>query len=112
MLSFKLVFYRSLRGEALVERFLATQDADMLAKFNRFAELLQAKGPDLGMPFSRNLGKGLYELRIRGKNEVRIFYVAFYTSSQIVLLHAFKKRSQKIPDKEIELARRRQSELT
>ncbi|MHA1658559.1 MAG: type II toxin-antitoxin system RelE/ParE family toxin [Promethearchaeota archaeon] len=44
----------------------------------------------------------LFELRIRGKQEVRIFYT--FHKSQIILFHGFVKKSQKIPKKEIRVA--------
>lgn len=95
-----------------MEDFILRQDGNVIAKFDRISDLLEEKGPDLGMPMTRNLGGGLYELRIRGKNEVRIFYIAFYDPVTIIMLHAFKKKTQKIPEKELTIARKRQKELT
>ncbi len=59
----------------------------------------------LGMPHAKMLGHGLYELRIRGKEELRIFY--FFKQKTIYLLHAFKKQTQKTPQKELDLAMQR-----
>ena len=44
----------------------------------------------------------MYELRIRGKQEVRIFYT--FNRGEIILLHCFLKKSQQIPSKEIKIA--------
>jgi len=73
--------------------------------------LLKEHGPNLGMPYSKYMKDGLYELRVRGKNEVRIFYI-FQIQHTICLLHAFKKKSQKTPPKELNIAFQRKNELT
>lgn len=112
MSRYKVAYYQTTRGEEPVFEFVKKQDKATRAKINRFVELLESNGPDLGMPFARYLKEGLYELRIRGKNEVRIFYVARLANNVIMLVHAFNKRSQKLPQHELALARKRQKELT
>ena len=62
------------------------------------------------MPHSKQLAKGLYELRVRGKEEVRILYC--FKKKDIYLLHGFKKQTQKTPGKEIEIALKRIEMLT
>ena len=56
------------------------------------------------------LGNGLYELRIRGKIEIRIFYS--FRKNFIYLLHVFKKQAQKTPNKELDIAIQRLNSLT
>jgi len=68
-------------------------------------DLLEKYGPGLGMPHSKMIAPGLYELRVRGQNEVRIFYM--FKGKFVYFLHAFKKQTQKTPDKEIEIAKQR-----
>ena len=55
------------------------------------------------MPHSKALGSGLYELRIRGKEEIRIFY-CFTSERTIYLLHVIKKQAQQTPKKDLDLA--------
>jgi phage-related protein len=62
------------------------------------------------MPHTRILGSGLYELRVRGQQEVRVFYI-FTKGSTSYLLHAFQKKTQETPKKELNIARQRQSEI-
>jgi phage-related protein len=64
----------------------------------------------LGLPHSKALGGGLYELRIRGKEEIRIFY-CFLKGKTICLLHAFKKQTQETPTKDLQLALQRKEEV-
>ena len=51
-------------------------------------------------PLSKGLGKGLFELRVRAS---RIFY-CFRPGGIIVLLHGFTKKSQKTPQREMQIA--------
>jgi len=64
--------------------------------------VLSQKGYEVRMPYSKQLDNNLYELRIRGKREIRIFYC--FKVNKIVLLHGFVKKTQKTPDKEINTA--------
>lgn len=72
-------------------------------------DLLERYGKLLGMPYSKKITSNLYELRVRGKVEARILYG--FKSGSIVFLHAFKKKKDKISQKEIQLAARRFSGL-
>lgn len=104
-------FYSNSRGDDLVHDFIRQQDKQTSAKIVRLLGLLAKYGPNLGMPYSRYMKYGLYELRIKGKSEVRIFYI-FQVEKTIYLLHAFKKKSQKTPANEYKLALTRKKELT
>jgi phage-related protein len=72
------------------------------------------KGVNLGMPLSRPMtviAPGVHELRIRGEGAtVRVFYYV-RKSDAIIVFHAFQKKSQKIPSREINLACQRLQEI-
>ena len=57
------------------------------------------------MPYAKKITDQLYELRIRGKVEIRIIYG--FKNNEAVLLHIFKKKQNKIPRKEINTAEER-----
>ena len=60
----------------------------------------------LGMPLVKHLGQGLWELRSTLSNRIaRIIFVVKH--DKIIVLHAFVKKTQKIPKNEIEIALRR-----
>lgn len=88
-----------------IEKFIAAQDAQTIAKILRTLDLLETFGNKLGMPHSKKIDRQLYELRIRGKIEVRIIYT--FNKNVIVLLHVFIKKTQKLPQKDLKLARQR-----
>ena len=82
-----------------------------MARFVRFAERMELFGPDLGMPHTRAMGGGLFELRIKAAEGIaRVFYCTVI-DRRIVVLHQFVKKSEKTPPKELEIARRRMKEV-
>lgn len=87
------------------ERFVRSLEKQTVAKILHTLDLLEEFGPRLGMPHSRRVGNKLFELRIRGLQEVRLLYC--FSKNTAVILHGFVKKSQKIPKKELECARRR-----
>lgn len=93
-----------------VEDFIESLESDTIAKVLRVIELLGIHGHTLRMPHSKSMGGRLYELRVRGTQEVRIFY-AFHKDSA-VLLHGFVKKSQKLPRNEIVQAQEKLRVLT
>jgi phage-related protein len=103
--------YSTPSGQEVVEDFILKLQPSTKAKLARLLDLLSQYGAELSMPHAKPMGKGMYELRVRGKQEVRIFYV-FVKGSTIYLLHAFQKKTQETPKRELELARSRQSEIT
>ena len=88
-----------------VEKFIKSLEESTIAKVLRTIELLEEYGPQLAMPHSKKIENNLFELRIRGQQEIRIFYT-FHKSSAI-LLHGFVKKSEKTPKKEIKTALQR-----
>jgi phage-related protein len=53
------------------------------------------------------MGKGLFEIRVKGKEGIGRAFFCTIVDRRIVILHAFIKKSQKTPKKELEIARRR-----
>lgn len=86
-----------------IEKFFESLDAMEIAKTIRTIELLQEFGNNLGMPHSKYLHNGLLELRIRGKREIRLLYC--FHNGTAILLHAFIKKTQKTPEKELAVAK-------
>ncbi len=88
-----------------ISEFIAGLDKPSIAKTLRTLDLLEKFGNKLNMPHSKKLCAELFELRIRGKNEIRIIYC--FCRNKIVLLHGFIKKSQKTPERHIQLAKKR-----
>lgn len=63
------------------------------------------------MPLCRPLGDGLWELRtdLTGNRIARVFFC--FTEGRLLALHGFIKKTQKTPDDELKLARKRKREF-
>lgn len=92
-------------GKKIIESFISNQEKKTKTKIVRMILALGKYGPFLGMPYSKKIDKNLWELRISGKEVIRVFYTV--RKDEIILLHIFKKKTQKTPPKEIELAKKR-----
>jgi len=109
-MKWQVLLYVTANGQQAVHKFVNSLDPISYTKTLRQIELLEAHGTDLGIPHAKALGGGLIELRVRGKREVRIFYV-FAKERTIYLLHGFIKKTQHTPKKELDIARERQREI-
>ena len=97
------------RGENLIESFILKQEQPTKTKITRMILTLGQYGPNLGMPYGKKIDKDMWELRISGKEAIRVFYTV--RKDEIILLHIFKKKTEKIPQNELELAKQRLSKL-
>jgi phage-related protein len=110
-MAWEIETYKTQSGQEVVEDFIFKMQPSTQGKLTRLLDLLENFGPELSMPHTRQMGNSLYELRVRGKQEVRVFYI-FAKGSTIYLLHAFQKKSQATPKKELDIARQRQIEIS
>lgn len=102
-----LVYYNA-KVAGMVERW----PVGLRARYLRILELMTEHDPDLGMPHTKAMGGGLFEIRARGgEGTGRAFHCAV-TDPRIVILHAFVKKTQKTPPHERSIAQARQQEVT
>lgn len=103
---YSVYFYVDRRGSAVVKDFIKELNKKSRAKIGRYIELLEQHGPDLVRPYADHVRDKIRELRIHvADGNVRIFYF-FFVDKKIVLLYAFKKKTQDLPEREIEQAER------
>lgn len=100
-----IIEYETIRGERPVADFIKRQQPQTIAKIAHLIDLLELHGAFLTMPHAKRIEFNLYELRVRGKEEVRIVYG--FKGKRIYLLHGFKKQKRKTPQKEIKTAKQR-----
>ncbi|MBI4066477.1 type II toxin-antitoxin system RelE/ParE family toxin, partial [Candidatus Gottesmanbacteria bacterium] len=98
----KIRFFQTARGDCPVKKFIEEQDLATVAKITHSIELLESYGPFLKPPYIKKLEDKLYELRISGKVAVRIFYTM--ANNEYYLLHALKKKTNKIPRSDLRTA--------
>lgn len=99
--------YYSPKVAATIERW----PAGIRACFLRIVEVMAEHGPDLGMPHTRALGRGLFEVRAKGREGIGRAFYCMLTGERIVILHAIVKKSEKTPVRDLETARARQREV-
>lgn len=83
----------------------------ILADYARLVELLMEFGPNLKMPHSKALGKGLFELRPKGREGIGRTFYCYLVGQRIIILHAFIKKTQETPENEMKIARKRVKEV-
>jgi len=83
----------------------------ILANLLHVLELIEDFGPDLGKPHTAPMGKGLFEIRAKGKEGIGSSLFCTRKGKEIIILHSFVKKTQRTPKKELELARKRMKEL-
>ncbi|MBI3606666.1 MAG: type II toxin-antitoxin system RelE/ParE family toxin [Nitrospirae bacterium] len=81
---------------------------DERAEIDAVLEDLATHGLKAPLVSMRQIEGQLWELRVPPRT--RIFYVVI-EGNRMILLHAYKKQSQKAPPREIETARRRMAEF-
>lgn len=109
----KVKYYLTQSGRSPVEEFIFSLPAETRLEIADAVILLES-GRKLEMPLSRNLSSirpGLHELRFRDKvGQVRVIYFIKKTEA-IYFVHAFRKKTQAIPPKEIDLILKRIKEI-
>ncbi len=99
-------FYKLDSGKEPVREWLLSLDRNDRQVVGKDIQKVEFGWP-IGMPYSRNLEKGLYEVRSNISNG-RIARVLFcIQKNEMILLHGFVKKTQTTPDREKELARKR-----
>jgi phage-related protein len=88
-----------------VRKFISDLQPEQRGKALRAIERLKAFGQLLPLPHSKKIDHKLWELRVRGKIQVRLLYT--FAHNKIHIVSGFVKKSPKIPRRELELARQR-----
>ena len=94
-----------------VQQAILSLPPTVLARYLQYVVTMLEEGANLGMPHTRAMGDGLFELRVKGKEGIaRVFYCT-QVGRRIIVLHSFVKKTQKTPIKELEIARKRMTEI-
>lgn len=102
-------FFRTDAGNEPVREFLRDLTAEDRRRAGEDIKTAQFGWP-VGMPLIRKLAAGLWEVRSDiNDGIVRVMFTV--NGSQMVLLHAFVKKSQKTPAADLETAKKRLKQL-
>ena len=81
------------------------------ASYALITDRIIKNGPNLGMPYTESFGNGLFEIRAKGQEGIGRAFFCTLVGQKVVILHAFIKKTQKTPKKELELAKLRMKEV-
>lgn len=105
-MSWSIIYYNE-----KVQQDIMSLPAGIQAKYVHYTKRMLVHGPNLGMPHSRAMGDGLFELRMTASEGTgRVLYCTLI-SQKIIMLHTFMKKTQKTPAGELAIARKRMKEV-
>ncbi len=103
----RLRYYTTPRGDCPVATYIeGLSRADQAVMAVALTEIAERGFEGRGVTFRQIAGK-LWEVRI---GPHRVFYVLL-RQEEMVLLHAYRKQTQKAPARQLEIARRRMQEV-
>ena len=103
-----LVFHRTDTGTEPVRDWLKGLSKTDRRRLGVGLKELEIGWP-IGMPLCKTLGGGLFELRVSLDRRIARVILSVH-ENQLVALHGFIKKSRKIPDVDLTLARKRKKD--
>jgi len=97
-------------NEAVENETLSLADG-ILSILLRIFYMVKKVGPNLGRHHLAPLGDGLFEFRTKGKEGIARSIFCTIINQEVVILHTLIKKSNKIPKKALDLAKKRKKEL-
>lgn len=106
-MTWRVVFYRDDTGTEPVKDFILEQSDGAIGEIIHVFDLLYRFDLSLGLPYVEKVKDKIWSLRIKHASDYyRILYFAF-SGKKFVLLHAVKKKSDKLQNRDIDLAIKR-----
>lgn len=103
----KAIYYEDARGRRPVEEFIEKFDDKTKGKILFRIEYLAEHWHEIRRPYVDKIDGALYELRVDfAWNNVRIIY-AYALKDYIILLHGFRKKTDRIKESDKIIARNR-----
>lgn len=105
-----MVFRLSYYNET-VEAELDAWPVGLRARFRALTIRMEGYGPNLGMPHTRALGNGLFEIRAKAEEGIGRAFFCTMVGRKIIILHSFIKKTDKTPKRERDIALTRLKEV-
>ena len=109
---YRVRFFFLPNGKSPIKEFIESSHESLRSKIVRQLRYLEEYGLTFSNPNLKKLtGTPFWEVRILGSDNVRIICVAVI-NHEVVILHIFKKKSEKMKSRDIKLAIERYRLLT
>jgi len=103
-MNWQVVFYRDEEGNEPVKEFILNQPDGAIGEILHVFDLLYRFNLSLGLPYIEKVRGRVWAFRIKHSSDYyRILYFTF-SGKKFVLLHAVKKQSNKLSNRDIKLA--------
>lgn len=100
---YRVIFYRAPNGKCQACDYARAMDINHRAKAKRCFQALAQLGPDIPVDYGKYLRQGIWELRIVVHyHQHRFLY--FFRRDIILVTNAFLKKSQEVPESELNTA--------
>ena len=107
---YSIFYYISPMGDNPIKQFLDSLSKRQQVKILRIFQYMKEYGLSAILPHIKKVtGTPFWEIRILGKDNLRVFY-AVPSRNSILILHGFIKKSEKTPMKELQTALKRYEE--
>ena len=101
--NYEVIYFHDARGNRPARDFLRSLPEKVQVKVYKWIQLLEENGPNLPRPYADVLRDKIRELRVGfGSDHFRFLY--FFHGKMAVLTHGFVKKTERVPDEEIEKA--------
>jgi len=103
-------YYDLPNGGKPAEEFINQLELKMRVKIAGMIAVLKQKGHMMREPYSKNMGHGIFELRVKYAGDIaRVFF--FYTADKkAILTNGIIKKTEKTPPNALALARKYKAE--
>jgi phage-related protein len=98
--------YEKENGDCPVKEFISSLQVKEQVRVRNKLERLQRYGLKLGGDYFRHLEEDIWEYRLQSRAGFYRFLYILHGGHTFVILHAFKKKTNKIPRRHIETAKR------
>ncbi len=102
---FEVKFYEKENGECPIQNFINKLPLNLQAKVLIDLKKLQLNGNLLREPTSKFLEDGIFELRTKLATDIVRTLYFFQIDKKIIITNGFKKKTQKTPKAQIEIAK-------
>ena len=98
-----IYYHKSNSGKIFVKDYIDSLDEKGKYEIYSFLQKFKEDYRFRKIPYCKKINKDIFEIRIKIKDCYRMLY-AFLYKDVVVLLHIFKKKTNKIPKKDLDLA--------